>query len=69
MPISDIERIGLNLRYENTSIDVGTKSSSQNLDFTSSGYLIPIGSGPYKIKNVDPRKNITYTRIKIHWGK
>ncbi|SVC95610.1 uncharacterized protein METZ01_LOCUS348464, partial [marine metagenome] len=26
LPISDIERIGLNLRYENTSIDVGTMS-------------------------------------------
>ena len=36
LPISDIERIGLNLRYENTSIDVGTVSASQILDFTSS---------------------------------
>ena len=36
LPISDIERIGLNLRYENTSIDVGTMSASQILDFTSS---------------------------------
>ena len=36
LPISDIERIGLNLRYENTSIDVGAMSASQILSFTSS---------------------------------
>ena len=41
----------------------------KDLDFTSSGYRIPMGSGPYKIKNVNPGKNITYTRIKNHWGK
>ena len=29
LPISDIERIGLNLRYESTSIDVGAMSASQ----------------------------------------
>ena len=36
LPISDIERIGLNLRYENTSIDVGSMSASQILSFTAS---------------------------------
>ena len=36
LPISDIERIGLNLRYESTSIDVGSMSASQILSFTAS---------------------------------
>ena len=36
LPISDIERIGLNLRYESTSIDVGAMSASQILSFTAS---------------------------------
>ena len=36
LPISDIERIGLNLRYESTSIDVGAMSAAQVLSFTSS---------------------------------
>ena len=36
LPISDIERIGLNLRYESTSIDVGMMSASQILSFTAS---------------------------------
>ena len=36
LPISDIERIGLNLRYESTSLDVGSMSASQILSFTSS---------------------------------
>tara|TARA_Y100000590_G_scaffold22227_1_gene25691 strand:+ start:14799 stop:17222 length:2424 start_codon:yes stop_codon:yes gene_type:complete len=36
LPISDIERVGLNLRYENTEIDVGAMSASQIISFTSS---------------------------------
>ena len=36
LPISDIERMGVNLRYENTSIDVGAMSASQIVSFTSS---------------------------------
>ena len=36
LPISDIERIGLNLNYDNTSIDAGSTPASQILDFTQS---------------------------------
>ncbi|MBM3597024.1 MAG: ABC transporter substrate-binding protein [Alphaproteobacteria bacterium] len=28
----------------------------------------PLGSGPYKISNVDPGRSITYERIKDHWS-
>ena len=38
-------------------------------EFKSSGFAIPLGSGPYKIKNVSAGKNITYQRIKDHWAK
>jgi microcin C transport system substrate-binding protein len=37
-------------------------------DFNSSGFLKPLGSGPYRIKNVVAGKNIIYERIKDHWG-
>ena len=36
LPISDIERIGLNLNYDNTSIDTGSSPASQILAFTQS---------------------------------
>ena len=36
LPISDIERIGLNLNYDNTNIDAGATPASQILDFTQS---------------------------------
>ncbi len=36
LPISDIERIGLNLNYDNTSIDTGSTPASQILAFTQS---------------------------------
>jgi len=38
-------------------------------NLNSSGLLIPLGSGPYRIKNVSAGKNITYHRIKGHWAK
>ena len=36
LPISDIERIGINLNYDNTSIDTGSTPASQILAFTQS---------------------------------
>ena len=36
LPISDIERVGLNLNYDNTSIDTGSTPASQILAFTQS---------------------------------
>ncbi|WP_448204024.1 extracellular solute-binding protein [Azospirillum sp. sgz302134] len=29
----------------------------------------PLGSGPYRIKAVDPGRSITYERVKDYWGK
>ena len=37
--------------------------------FDSSVLNIPLGSGPYKIKDVNLGKNITYERVKDHWAQ
>ncbi|MSO70920.1 MAG: ABC transporter substrate-binding protein [Alphaproteobacteria bacterium] len=37
-------------------------------DFTASTMDPPLGSGPYKIKELDPGRSITYERVKDYWG-
>ncbi len=42
----------------------------QDKDFASTSLkVIPIGSGPYKIKSIDAGRNITYERVKDWWAK
>jgi len=41
----------------------------KNKKFDSAGLAVPLGSGPYKIKEVNLGKNITYERIKDYWAK
>lgn len=38
-------------------------------NFSSTTLEIPLGSGPYKIKNFEPGRHITYERKKDYWGK
>ena len=38
-------------------------------DFGSTTLTPPLGSGPYKVKNVDAGRSITYERVKDYWGK
>ena len=38
-------------------------------NFEETTLEIPIGSGPYKIKNFDPGRSITYELNKNYWGK
>ncbi|AUG55208.1 hypothetical protein CSC3H3_17915 [Thalassospira marina] len=38
-------------------------------DFTKTTFDIPVGSGPYKIKNFEPGRHITYERVKNYWAK
>ena len=38
-------------------------------EFDRSGLDIPLGSGPYRIEDVDAGRSITYTRVKDYWGK
>ncbi|XSG82609.1 MAG: extracellular solute-binding protein [Methyloligella sp. ZOD6] len=37
--------------------------------FEKTGFEIPVGSGPYLVKQVDPGKSITYERDPDYWGK
>lgn len=37
-------------------------------DVTASTLVPPLSSGPYKIKNVDPGRSITYERVEDYWG-
>jgi microcin C transport system substrate-binding protein len=38
-------------------------------DLAKSTVEIPLGSGPYKIKSVDPTRGITYERVAEYWAK
>jgi len=40
-----------------------------NVDFEKTTLVPPLGSGPYKIVDVDPGRSITYERVKDYWGK
>ncbi len=37
-------------------------------DFTKTTLDPPLGSGPYKIKSLDPGRSITYERVPDYWG-
>ena len=39
-----------------------------NKDFESSGMLMPLGSGPYTIEDIDTGRSITYSRVKDWWA-
>ncbi len=38
-------------------------------DFAKSGLVIPLGSGPYQVKNFDAGKQIIYERVTDYWAK
>jgi microcin C transport system substrate-binding protein len=38
-------------------------------DFTNASLNPPIGSGPYKIKKINPGRSITYERYEDYWAK
>jgi len=38
-------------------------------DFTKTTFEIPVGSGPYKIRDFEPGRHITYERVKNYWAK
>lgn len=37
-------------------------------DFTKTSFVLPLGSGPYKVKEVKPNHSITYERVKNYWA-
>ena len=46
-----------------------TGSNGEKRDLAKSTLDIPVGSGAYKIKSVDPTRKITYERVADHWAK
>lgn len=46
-----------------------TGANGEKRDIAKSTLEIPLGSGPYKIKSVDPGRSITYQRVADYWGK
>lgn len=51
------------------NLRVLSKTQLEKLDFADSGLTTIIGSGPYKIANVDQGRSITYQRNPDYWGK
>lgn len=43
--------------------------NGEKRDITKSSLEIPLGSGPYKIKSVDPGRAIIYERVADYWAK
>ncbi len=51
------------------SLPVLPKHYFENHDFSKSSLEIPLGSGPYKIKEFKPNREIIYERVKDYWAK
>ena len=46
-----------------------SKNYYESIDLTKTFLKIPLGSGPYKIKEVNPGKQIIYERVKNYWAQ
>ncbi len=46
-----------------------SKAYYSKVDFSKTTLVPPLGSGPYKIIDIDPGRSITYERVKDYWGK
>ena len=47
----------------------GTDKDGKQRDVTQTTLEPPMGSGPYRIKDFTPGRNISYERVKDYWGK
>jgi microcin C transport system substrate-binding protein len=47
----------------------GTDKDGKQRDVTQTTLEPPMGSGPYRIKEFTPGRNISYQRVKDYWGK
>lgn len=45
------------------------KSQWDGRDFTQSGLMVPVGSGPYVIDRVDAGRSVTFRRNPDYWGR
>ena len=46
-----------------------SKQYWQEHDITKTTLIPPLGSGPYRISQVEPGRSITYERVKDYWGR
>lgn len=51
------------------SLQILPKHYYEKLDFSKTTLDIPLGSGPYKIKEFSVNKNIVYERVENYWAK
>ena len=51
------------------SLPVLPKHFYEKIDFSKTTLQPPLGSGPYKIKEVKPNRSIVYQRAKDYWAK
>ncbi len=51
------------------NVRVLSKAQLEKIDFAESGLTVIIGSGPYKIANVDQGRSVTYQRDPNYWAK
>ncbi len=47
----------------------GKDASGAPRDVSKSTMEVPLGSGPYKVKSLQPGREIVYERVKDHWAK
>ena len=47
----------------------GTDANGKKRDFSSTTLEPPLGSGPYRVKDVKPGKSISVERVSDYWGK
>ncbi len=51
------------------SLPILPKHYYENLDFSKTTLVPPLGSGPYKIKEIKPNRSIVFERVKNYWAK
>lgn len=47
----------------------GVGTNGEPRDLSKSSLEIPLGSGPYRIREIDPGRSVTYERVKDWWAK
>ena len=50
-------------------LPIVSKKYYANIDVTKTFLDIPLGSGPYKIQELEPGRQIIYSRVKNYWAK
>ena len=50
-------------------LPIVSKKYYEKIDVTKTFLDIPLGSGPYKIKELEPGRKIIYSRVKNYWAK